>query len=85
MDPPLHSAAMLHTSGVPSRLIDTVILTHCHADHDSGTFQKVSPMIKKEKEAKKEGKKARRKERRKERKEGRKEVRKEWRKEKKKE
>lgn len=41
VDPPLHSAAMLHTSGVPSRLVDTVILTHCHADHDSGTFQKI--------------------------------------------
>ena len=36
VDPPLNSAAQLHASGVPSRLVDTVILTHCHADHDSG-------------------------------------------------
>ena len=27
--------------GIPPRLIDTIVLTHCHADHDAGTLQKV--------------------------------------------
>lgn len=27
--------------GIPPNLIDKVILTHCHADHDSGIFQKI--------------------------------------------
>jgi CRP-like cAMP-binding protein/phosphoribosyl 1,2-cyclic phosphodiesterase len=41
VDPPLNSRAILQQAGVPSRLIDSVIITHCHADHDQGTFQKL--------------------------------------------
>ena len=27
--------------GIPSNLICAIILTHCHADHDAGTFNKL--------------------------------------------
>jgi hypothetical protein len=41
VDPPPHSGAILKQEGIPSRLIQGIILTHCHADHDAGTFQKI--------------------------------------------
>jgi ribonuclease BN (tRNA processing enzyme) len=41
VDPPVDATEYLREQGVPARLIDGVILTHCHADHDSGTFQKI--------------------------------------------
>ncbi|KAF2068513.1 hypothetical protein CYY_010160 [Polysphondylium violaceum] len=41
VDPPLNSSSFLQSQGVPTRMVDHVILTHCHADHDSGTFQKL--------------------------------------------
>ncbi|MBU1077912.1 MAG: cAMP/cGMP-dependent 3',5'-cyclic-AMP/GMP phosphodiesterase [Spirochaetes bacterium] len=41
VDPPVNSTAWLKDSNVNPKLIDSVILTHCHADHDSGTFQKI--------------------------------------------
>ena len=41
IDPPVNSTEWLLRSGVSPRLIDSIILTHCHADHDAGTFQKV--------------------------------------------
>lgn len=41
VDPPVDATEYLRERGVPARLIDGVILTHCHADHDSGTFQKI--------------------------------------------
>ena len=41
VDPPPNSQAILQREGIQARLIDTVILTHCHADHDAGTFQKL--------------------------------------------
>eukprot|EP00899_Mesostigma_viride_P025510 jgi/Mesvir1/6143/Mv00844-RA.1 len=41
VDPPPHSSAMLQADGIANSMIDTIILTHCHADHDAGTFQKV--------------------------------------------
>jgi hypothetical protein len=41
IDPPVNSTAWLRDSNVNPKLIDTLILTHCHADHDSGTFQKI--------------------------------------------
>lgn len=41
VDPPVNSTSWLKDSNVNPKLIDTVILTHCHADHDSGTFQKI--------------------------------------------
>jgi len=41
VDPPAHSAHYLRRNGISSRKITHVILTHCHADHDAGTFQKI--------------------------------------------
>jgi CRP-like cAMP-binding protein/ribonuclease BN (tRNA processing enzyme) len=41
IDPPVDATDTLRAAGVPPKLIDGVILTHCHADHDSGTFQKI--------------------------------------------
>lgn len=41
VDPPVDATEMLHAEGVAPRVIDGIILTHCHADHDSGTFQKI--------------------------------------------
>lgn len=41
VDPPVDTAEFLREQGVPPKLIDGVIVTHCHADHDSGTFQKI--------------------------------------------
>lgn len=40
VDPPVDSTEDLR-GRVPSKVIDGVILTHCHADHDAGTFQKI--------------------------------------------
>ncbi len=41
IDPPVNSTAWLRDSNVNPKQIDSLILTHCHADHDSGTFQKI--------------------------------------------
>lgn len=41
IDPPVNSTEWLVDSNVNPKLIDSVILTHCHADHDAGTFQKI--------------------------------------------
>lgn len=41
VDPPAHSAQYLRQNGISSRKVTHVILTHCHADHDAGTFQKI--------------------------------------------
>lgn len=41
VDPPVGSTELLTASGIAPKLIDGIILTHCHADHDSGTFQKI--------------------------------------------
>ena len=41
VDPPIHSVALLESYGIPARLIDAVMVTHCHADHDGGTLQKI--------------------------------------------
>ncbi len=41
VDPPVNSTEWLRESNVNPKLIDTVILTHTHADHDAGTFQKI--------------------------------------------
>jgi len=41
VDPPVNSTSWLRDSNVNPKLIDSVILTHCHADHDAGTFQKI--------------------------------------------
>ena len=41
VDPPPNSGPMLELMGIPPRMIRTVLVTHCHADHDAGTMQKV--------------------------------------------
>ena len=41
IDPPVNSTEWLEDSNVNPKFIDSIILTHCHADHDAGTFQKI--------------------------------------------
>ena len=41
VDPPPNSGPMLELMGIPPRVIRNVLLTHCHADHDAGTMQKI--------------------------------------------
>ncbi|MCF8091991.1 MAG: cyclic nucleotide-binding domain-containing protein [Desulfotignum sp.] len=41
VDPPVHSSVDLIRLGVNPKILDGIILTHCHADHDSGTLQKI--------------------------------------------
>jgi len=41
IDPPVNSTEWLEKSNVNPKLIDSIILTHCHSDHDAGTFQKI--------------------------------------------
>jgi len=41
VDPPVNSTFWLSQSNVNPKFIDSIILTHCHADHDAGTFQKI--------------------------------------------
>jgi CRP-like cAMP-binding protein/phosphoribosyl 1,2-cyclic phosphodiesterase len=41
VDPPVHSTEWLRHQNVDGRFVEHIILTHCHADHDSGTLQKV--------------------------------------------
>lgn len=41
VDPPVNSTENLLLLGVSPKLVDNVILTHCHADHDAGTLQKI--------------------------------------------
>jgi glyoxylase-like metal-dependent hydrolase (beta-lactamase superfamily II) len=41
IDPPPYSSATLEREGIRPQMIIGVIITHCHADHDAGAFQKV--------------------------------------------
>ena len=41
VDPPVNSTPNLISLGVNPKTTDSLILTHCHADHDSGTLQKI--------------------------------------------
>ena len=41
VDPPYDATDILRAAGVQPRMVDAVVPTHCHADHDSGVFQKV--------------------------------------------
>ncbi|HOY66508.1 MAG TPA: cyclic nucleotide-binding domain-containing protein [Candidatus Ozemobacteraceae bacterium] len=41
VDPPVDSTHWLKAMDINPRLIDDCILTHCHADHDSGILQKI--------------------------------------------
>mmetsp|Transcript_14978 Transcript_14978/g.47660 ORF Transcript_14978/g.47660 Transcript_14978/m.47660 type:complete len:557 (-) Transcript_14978:141-1811(-) len=41
VDPPPNSSHILERLGIVPNRIQGIILTHCHADHDAGTFQKI--------------------------------------------
>jgi glyoxylase-like metal-dependent hydrolase (beta-lactamase superfamily II) len=41
IDPPPFTGALLQKQGISSSLVDKLILTHCHADHDAGTLHKL--------------------------------------------
>lgn len=41
VDPPVNTTRWLRARGIDRRLISDLVLTHCHADHDSGTLQKI--------------------------------------------
>lgn len=41
VDPPVNSTEKLFALGVSPKWIDKIVLTHCHADHDAGTLQKI--------------------------------------------
>lgn len=41
VDPPPYSSSALREQGIPPNFIQKVIITHCHADHDSGAFHKI--------------------------------------------
>ena len=41
VDPPTDATDVLRAAGVVPSLVDSVILTHCHADHDAGVLQKI--------------------------------------------
>lgn len=41
VDPPPFSSSILQKEGIHPSLIEKIILTHCHADHDSGAFHKI--------------------------------------------
>lgn len=41
VDPPPYSSATLEKEGIRPQMIIGVIVTHCHADHDAGAFQKL--------------------------------------------
>ena len=41
VDPPLWSTEILEEMGIPPHMVDGIIVTHCHADHDAGAFQKI--------------------------------------------
>lgn len=41
VDPPVNSTDWLRQNRINPRLVEDLVLTHCHADHDSGTLQKI--------------------------------------------
>jgi hypothetical protein len=41
IDPPPNSTNLLKENSIYPSMITAVIVTHCHADHDAGTFQKI--------------------------------------------
>jgi CRP-like cAMP-binding protein/phosphoribosyl 1,2-cyclic phosphodiesterase len=41
VDPPPDATSLLAEAGVPAAHVRAVVLTHCHADHDAGVFQKL--------------------------------------------
>jgi ribonuclease BN (tRNA processing enzyme) len=38
VDPPPFMTYKLQQQGIPGSFIEGVIISHCHADHDAGTF-----------------------------------------------
>ena len=40
VDPPIHAATLLTDADIDADLVDGLILTHVHGDHDAGTLQK---------------------------------------------
>lgn len=40
VDPPPHTGQYLTQNGISPLRVNTVILTHCHSDHDSGILQR---------------------------------------------
>lgn len=41
VDPPPYSSRALRNQHIPPNLIEKIIISHCHADHDSGAFHKI--------------------------------------------
>mmetsp|Transcript_32025 Transcript_32025/g.29008 ORF Transcript_32025/g.29008 Transcript_32025/m.29008 type:complete len:205 (+) Transcript_32025:940-1554(+) len=41
IDPPPFSTVKLKKLGIPDSLVEWVIISHCHGDHDAGVFQKI--------------------------------------------
>lgn len=41
IDPPPFAGNALKDRGIPSNLIEKIIISHCHADHDAGAFHKI--------------------------------------------
>ncbi|MEQ8187973.1 MAG: cAMP/cGMP-dependent 3',5'-cyclic-AMP/GMP phosphodiesterase [Candidatus Eremiobacterota bacterium] len=41
VDPPVNTTRWIKENNINPKLIGDLILTHCHADHDSGTLQKI--------------------------------------------
>ena len=41
VDPPPFSTHILKKKGITQNMIEWIIITHCHADHDAGAFQKI--------------------------------------------
>lgn len=41
IDPPVDSTLWMRKWNINPKHIDSIILTHCHSDHDAGTFQKI--------------------------------------------
>ena len=41
IDPPPNSTVVLKENHIYPSMITAVLITHCHADHDAGTFQKL--------------------------------------------
>jgi ribonuclease BN (tRNA processing enzyme) len=41
VDPPPYSTLLLRKMGIPSKFVRWIIISHTHADHDAGAFQKL--------------------------------------------
>lgn len=41
VDPPVNTTAWLKSNRIDPKHVSTIIITHCHADHDAGSLQKI--------------------------------------------